>query len=113
MFKVERSKRDFVDKEAIEKSDVFVAIMTKNWIQEPLRIQELEYAKSLGKPIAVAVFDGVNPEPYLKNAKVIAKRVFDKKQVESHSSLAEALIADFYMEIKEKLEKFKEESSHG
>jgi hypothetical protein len=112
LFKVERSKRDFVDKEAIEKSDVFLAIITKNWIQEPLRIEELEYAKSLGKLIAVAVLDGVNPEPYLKNAKIIAKRVFDRKQVESGSPLAQALIADFIMEVKEKLEKFKEESSH-
>jgi hypothetical protein len=39
LFKVEGSKRDFVDKEAIEKkSDVFFVIITKNWVQEPLRI---------------------------------------------------------------------------
>jgi hypothetical protein len=35
------------------------------------------------------------------------KRVFDRKQVESGSPLAQALIADFIMEVKEKLEKFK------
>jgi hypothetical protein len=108
LFKVERSKRDFVDKEAIEKSDVFFVIITKNWVQEPLRIQELEYAKSLGKPIAVAVFDNIDPEPYLKNAKVIAKRVFSREQMGMLGSLiARVLIWQFAMELKEKLEKFK------
>jgi len=100
---VEGSKKDYVDKKAIENSDVFIVLITKHWVKEPLRIKELEYAKKLGKPIAVAVFDDVNPEPYLKNANVIVKRTFNREQVESQTPLAEALIKDFMDEVMEKM----------
>jgi hypothetical protein len=101
------SKEDFVDKKSIEDSDCLIVIMTKNWIREPLRMQELEYAKSLGKPIAVAVFDEVDPDPYLKDAKVIVKRVFNREQVKSRTPLPKALIQDFFKELEEKLEEAK------
>jgi hypothetical protein len=99
------SNLDVDRKKAIERSNVFLVVITKNWVQEPLRIQELEYAKSIGKPIAVAVFDNIDPEPYLKGAKVIALRRFDRKWFESNSPSVRASILDFIMEVKEKLEK--------
>jgi len=109
-FEVETSKEGFVDKKAIEDSDCFMVIMTKNWVQEPLRLEEFEYAKSLGKSIAVAVFDGVDPEPYLKDAKVIVKRVFSREQVASGTPLAKALIQDFIEEVEEKLDQLNKEA---
>jgi len=103
-WKVDGSKEKFVDKKTIQNSDVFLVLMTKHWIQETVRIQELEYAKTLGKPVAVAIFDGVDPEPYLKDANVIAKRVFDREDVKARTPLADALIRDFLEEVKTKIE---------
>ena len=103
---VKGSKPNHVDKDAIQHSELFLALISKHWIQDPLRIEELEYAKSLGKPIAVAIFDDVDPEPYLKDAKVIAKRVFKREQVENPDSpLAKALLQDFLQEIEEKMQR--------
>jgi len=99
------SNLDADTKKAIEKSNVFLVVITKNWVQEPLRIQELEYAKNIGKPIVVVVFDDVDPEPYLKDAKVIALRRFDRKWFESNPSLVQTSILDLVAEVKEKLER--------
>lgn len=96
-----------INKKAIEHSDVFLAIMTKHWVEEPERIEELEYAKTLGKPVALAVFDGVDPEPYIKGANVILMRDFDRKQVKSGTPKSQALIEAFVIELKQLVEEEK------
>jgi predicted ATP-grasp superfamily ATP-dependent carboligase len=101
-FNVIHSK-DYFDKQGIESSQIIIVVMSKNWIAEELRQQELAYAISLKKLIAVAVFDEVDPTPYIKDARVLVMRTFDRKKMTENKALAQALVNDFMEEVQEKM----------
>lgn len=97
--------KDYFDSEGIKNSQVIIVVMSKNWTDEELRKRELAYAISLNKMIAVAVFDDVDPTPYIKDARVLVLRNFNRKKMTENKVLAQSLVNDFMEEIQEKLQK--------
>uniref|UniRef100_A0A6M3J5N8 TIR domain-containing protein n=1 Tax=viral metagenome TaxID=1070528 RepID=A0A6M3J5N8_9ZZZZ len=102
MFNIDASEKDFVDKEGISKSDVFIVVFSEFFEKDPLRLEELEFAIQQKKKIAVMVIDDADPEPYLKKANVIMKRYFNRG---SKEKLQQELMADFVAELTELLQK--------
>ena len=104
MIDVDGSKESYVDEKGIDRSDIFVVVFSKHFIEDPLRMEELEFAKKKKKRIAVVILDDMDPDPYLKGANVIMKRYVNRK---SNQKLQHELIADFAVELTELLEQTK------
>lgn len=86
---------------AIEDSAAFLVVMTKYWVREPELIEELEHAKRLGKPVIVAVFDGVDPGPYLRGARVVGMREFRRESFLGEYVAAEAFVREALAKVGE------------
>ena len=90
------SQPDRVNKKQIKKSDVFIAIITENWVKDPNTQKELATAKQNHVPVAAVVFDGIDEKPYLKDADVVLVRKYPKEN-------SEACISEFVAELKAKI----------
>jgi hypothetical protein len=89
------SKRNYIDAENIVNADVFVVVITKNWVTDPKTQEELAVAKENNVPVAAIVFDNIDEKPYLQGAKVLL--------VKHCSSRSPWCIPDFVKELNEKV----------
>jgi len=64
--------------EGIRASKIFVALVTKAWLNDPRRRTELELAVSLGKPILLLVEEGLEvPAEVLRAATALWRVRYD------------------------------------
>ena len=93
---------DLVTAKEIEQSDMFFAIVTKYWIAEPWHKDEVDYARSLGKPFALAIEEGVAPGSLFDGCNIIGKTKFDRDNL-NHEQLNNWVkgIRDYLLRTKE------------
>ena len=66
----------------IEESDIFIALVTKTFMAEEGRHEEVVYAKALGKPFALAIEKGVDPSNWFDGCNVIGRITFDRDKLD-------------------------------
>ena len=69
---------DLATAHEIEEADFFLALVTRYWITELWHRDEIAYAKTLGKPFALAIEKGVDPGDWFDGCNVIGRVTFDR-----------------------------------
>lgn len=94
-FKLERSQGP-ANLDKVKSCDVFFFI-ARNAPEEvgAERIKELNFAKELGKPIAIIVWDDVDLSPLMAGAEVVETLRLDSKKHIDGSPLTKELVHDF------------------
>ena len=69
---------DRVTAHGIEESDFFLALVTKTYMGEGQRREEIAYAKALGKPFALVIEKGIDPGNWFDGCNVIGRITFDR-----------------------------------
>ncbi len=65
----------------IEESILFLAVVTEVYAKELEHKDEIAYAKTLGKPFALAIEKGVDPGDLFEGCNVIGRLEFDRGQM--------------------------------
>jgi len=85
----------------IEKSDIFLALVTKAYMGEGQHKDEIAYAKALRKPFVLAIEKGVDPGNLFDGCNVIGRITFDRDKYDS-TQIADWLRSLRLKEVKEK-----------
>lgn len=69
---------DLVTAHGIEKSKVFLVLVTKAYMTDKGHKNEIAYAKALGKPFALVIEEGVDLSDWFDGCDVIGRVTFDR-----------------------------------
>lgn len=91
----------------IEGSHLYFAIVTKAFMAEKGKRDEISYAKALGKPFALAIEKGVDPGSWFDGCNVIGRITFDR------GNLNQKQIADWLKSMRDSLGTVSKRKDHA
>jgi hypothetical protein len=84
-------------KQKIEKTNIFMVLGTKEYFEDPDCLEQVEYARSLKKPIKILLNRGVElPKDFVTENDNYQVEIFEKENEASYKDALWKLVGEYY-----------------